>query len=59
MSSRLVQYLQVRIEAYRYLQITDKKRSSLFSDKEKSFITLTPGVNIIKLSFFASDSGPK
>jgi hypothetical protein len=39
--------------------ITRYKQSSLFGlvfcNKEKSFITLTPGVNVIKLFFFVTD----
>jgi hypothetical protein len=32
------------------------KASTLFSDKEKRFIKLTPGVNVIKLFFFITNT---
>jgi len=44
-------------------RIADEKRSSLFdpsaSDREKSLITLTLGVNVIKLAFFFIDAWSK
>ncbi len=60
----------LRVSTWPYLQILDWTerlvrviQSSLFvwivSDKEKRFITLTPGFNVIKLFFFVIDEESK